>query len=231
MIDKLKIYLPTEQTEEELDDDEIAMMDGDEEATDPQVDAQELLSSMKWLSCRIPQLRRKRRKTNKLVKSVGEGDWGGEGDLEKPDTRSQPSYTDWLMDFVGAGPPIVSSGPMNDNETQWEQLDSGPQPGPSTRPMSTRDLPAVLLPARGKVPSQPTPEEDISRVGDNLPSVSGQPSKEPDLQSGSTVGNPRTEAKPTVSEARTYKPSEPHQDRQCTSHFSPETEALLTQEE
>ena len=51
MIDKLKIYLPTEQTEEELDDDEIAMMDGDEEATDPQVDAQELLSRMKWLSC------------------------------------------------------------------------------------------------------------------------------------------------------------------------------------
>ena len=56
VIDKLKIYLPTEQTEEELDDNEIAMMDGDKEATDPQVDAQELLSRMKWLSCRIPQL-------------------------------------------------------------------------------------------------------------------------------------------------------------------------------
>ena len=163
------------------------MMDGDEEATDPQVDAQELLSRMKWLSCRIPQLRHKCRKTNKLVKSMGEGDWGGEGDLEKPDTRSQLSYTDWLMDFVGAGPPIVSSGPDKDNETRWDQLDSGPQPGPSTRPTSTRDLPAVLLPARGEVLSQPAPEEDISRVTDNLPSVSGQPSKEPDLQSSSTV--------------------------------------------
>ena len=104
-----------------------------------------------------------------------------------------------------------------DNETLWEQLDSGPQPGPSTRPTSTRDLPAVLLPARGEVPSQPTQEEDISRVGDNPSSVSGQPSKEPDLQSGSTVGNPRTEAKSTVPEARTYKPSEPRQDRQRTS--------------
>ena len=51
VIDKLKLYLPTEHAEEELDDDEIAMMDGDEEATDPQVDAQELLARMKWLRC------------------------------------------------------------------------------------------------------------------------------------------------------------------------------------
>ena len=72
---------------------------------------------MKWLSCRIPPLRRRRRKTIKLVKSVGEGDWGGEDDLEKLDVRSHPSYTDWLMDFVRAGPPIVSSGPDDDNMT------------------------------------------------------------------------------------------------------------------
>ena len=156
VIDKLKIYLPTEQNEEELDDEEIAMMDGDKEATDPQVDAQELLSRMKWLSCRIPPLRRRCRKTVKLVKSMGEGDWGGEGDLEKPDVRSQPSYTDWLMDFVGAGPPIVSSGPDDDNVTQWEQLDQGPQPGPSTRPTSARDLPAGLLPARGRCRHSPS---------------------------------------------------------------------------
>ena len=148
---------------------------------------------------------------------MGEGDWGGEGDLEKPDTHTQPSYTDWLMDFVGAGPPIVSSGPEDDNETRWDQLDSGPQPGPSTRPTSIRDLPTVLLPARGEVTSLPIQEEDISRVGGNLPSVSGQPSKEPDLQSDSTVEDPKTKAKPAVPDTRPCKPSEQRQDRQRTS--------------
>ena len=109
---------------------EIAMMDGDEEATDPLVDAQELLSRMKWLSCRIPPLRRRHRKAVKMVKSMGEGDWGGQDDLEKPDVRSHGHRTpDWLLDFVRAGPPIVSSGSDNDNATRWEQMDQGPQPG------------------------------------------------------------------------------------------------------
>ena len=61
-----------------------------------------------------------------------------EGDLENPDTHTQPAYTDRLMDFVGAGPPIVSSGPEDDNETRWDQLDSGPQPGPCMRPTSSQ---------------------------------------------------------------------------------------------
>ena len=73
-------------------------------------------------------------RTNDLVKTVGEGDWGEEGDLGNPDAQTQPAYTDWLADFAGAGPPIVSSGPEDDDGTHLDQLDSGPQPGPSTRP-------------------------------------------------------------------------------------------------
>ena len=51
VIDKLRLYRQTEQAEEELEGNEVAMMDGDEEATDPQVNAQELLTRMKWLRC------------------------------------------------------------------------------------------------------------------------------------------------------------------------------------
>ena len=158
------------------------MIDRDEEATDPLVDAQELLPRMKWLSCRIPPLRRRCRKAIKMVKSVGEGDWGGKDDLEKPDVRTHPSYTDWLLDFVGAGPPIVSSGSDNDNTTRWEHPDQGPQPGPSTRPTSARDLPAGLRAEEGEVLPRTPPEPDISRVRGSAASVSAQPPTEPDLQ-------------------------------------------------
>ena len=93
-------------------------------------------------------------RTNNLVKTVGEGDWGKEGDLGNPDAQTQPAYTDWLVDFTGTGPPIVSSGPEDDDGTRLDHPDSGPQPGPSTRPTSTRDLPTGLQPAGGKVMSQ-----------------------------------------------------------------------------
>ena len=124
LIDKLRLYLPSEPEEEDLEEDELAMIDGDEDATDPLVDAQELLQRMKWLSCRIPPLRRRRRKAIKMINSMGEGDWEGKGDLEKPEVRTHPSYTDWLLDFVGAGPPLVSGGLDDDNATRWEPLDS-----------------------------------------------------------------------------------------------------------
>ena len=173
-------------------------------------------------SCRIPPLRQRRRKVVKLVKSVGEGDWGGEDDLEKPDVRSHPSYTDWLLDFVGAGPPIVSSGSDNDNATQWEQPDQGPQPGPSMRPTSARDLPAGLLPAREEAPSQTLTEPDISRARDSPASISGQPPTEPDLQSSSSVGSPKTQAKATVPRIQPHPTPQQSRELQCTSpHLRP----------
>ena len=151
-------------------------------------------------------------RTNDLVKTVGEGDWGEEGDLENPDAQTQPAYTDWLVDFTGAGPPIVSSGPEDNDGTRLDQPDLGPQPGPSTRPMSTRDLPAGPQLAGGKLTLPSVQEEDISRVEDRLPSVSGQQSREQHLQMDTTLEHPRTEAKPTVPGTRSYKPLERQQD-------------------
>ena len=53
-------------------------------------------------------------------------------------------------------------------------------------------------PAGGKVMSLSIQEEDISRVEDRLPSVSGQHSREQHLQMDTTLEHPRTEAKPMV---------------------------------
>ena len=51
MIDKLKPYFENESIQEDLEDDELALIDGDEEATDPQVDASEILELMPWITC------------------------------------------------------------------------------------------------------------------------------------------------------------------------------------
>ena len=51
VIDKLRPYLETGAVQEDLEDDELAMMDGDEEATDPQVEASEILEQIPWITC------------------------------------------------------------------------------------------------------------------------------------------------------------------------------------
>ena len=53
VIDKLKPYFGNESVQEDLEDDELALIDGDEEATDPQVDASEILEQMPWITCRV----------------------------------------------------------------------------------------------------------------------------------------------------------------------------------
>ena len=214
VLNKLRLYLPSEPEEEDLEEDKLAMIDGDEDATDPLVDAQELLPRMKWLSCRIPPLQRRCRKAIKMVKSVGEGDWGGKGDLEKPEVRTHPSYMDWLLDFVGAGQPLVSGGLDNDNATRWEPLDTL---GPSTRPMSASNLPAALRAREGEVPPQTPPEADISRVRDTAASVSARPPTEPDLQPNISVRSPEPPATAAVPRIQPATTSQQTQCRQLTS--------------
>ena len=127
VIDKLRPYVGDDPTQEDLEDDELALMDGDDEATDPQVDAQEMLERMKWINCCVPEPRRRRREIE-LIKSEGEGDWGT-GPI-----NSQPGVTttEWPGNFRHTGPPVVSNGPGEVKETQVESSEDGPQPGPSS---------------------------------------------------------------------------------------------------
>ena len=173
---------------------------------------------MKLLSCRIPPLRRLRRKAIKMVKSMGEGDWGGKGDLEKPEVWTHPSYMDWLLDFVGAGPPLVSGGLDDDNVTQWDSLDQGPQPGPSMRPMSASDLPAALRARGGEVLPQTPPEADISRVRDTAASVSVQPPTEPDLPPNTAV---KSSEPPSPAAVPRVQPTTTSRQTQCQPRTSP----------
>ena len=53
MIDKLKPYFGNDSVQEDLEDDELALIDRDDEATDPQVDDQEILEQMLWINCHV----------------------------------------------------------------------------------------------------------------------------------------------------------------------------------
>ena len=56
MIDKLQPYVGNDSVQEDLEDDKLALIDGDDEATDPQVDAQEILERMTWINCRVSKI-------------------------------------------------------------------------------------------------------------------------------------------------------------------------------
>ena len=143
VIDKIRPYLETGDVQEELEDDEIAMVDGDEEATDPHVEASEILERIPLITCRAPKRRRKPKKSD-LIKDEGEGDWGtGEAvtddqPVQEGDTRQLP--TDWPKDFHPLEPSIRPGEAGQDEVAQHredeitlpESRDDQPTPGPST---------------------------------------------------------------------------------------------------
>ena len=131
--------------------------------------------------------------------------------------QTHPSYTDWLLDYVGAGPPLVSGGLDDDNVTRWDSLDQGPQPGPSTRPTLAHYLPAALRARGGEVPPQTPPEADISRVRDTTASVSVQPPTQPDLPPNTAVRSSDLPAPATAPRVQPTTTSRPTQCRLCTS--------------
>ena len=51
VIDKIRPYLDTKEIQEDLEDDEIAMVDGDEESTDPYVEATDILERIHLITC------------------------------------------------------------------------------------------------------------------------------------------------------------------------------------
>ena len=107
MIDKLKPYLETESVQEDLEDDELALMDGDEEATDPQVEASEILERIPWITCCVTKKRRKKKKSD-LIKDEGEGDWGTgvADDQPRQDDPVRQLPTDWPREFHPLEPRI-----------------------------------------------------------------------------------------------------------------------------
>ncbi len=102
VIDKIRPYVDTDDIQEDLEDDEIAMVDGDEESTDPYVDATDVLDRIHLITCRKPKKKRRAKRTE-LIKDEGEGDWGtGEpepeerpvhrGDLQLLPTEWHPGF-------------------------------------------------------------------------------------------------------------------------------------------
>ena len=78
MIDKLKPYFGNESVQEDLEDDKLALIDGDDEATDPQVDAPEILERMSWITCRVTKKSRQKEKksrSDQVRRGRRLGDW------------------------------------------------------------------------------------------------------------------------------------------------------------
>ena len=151
VIDKIRPYLETGDVQEDLEDDELAMMDGDKEATDPQVEAAEILERIPLITCCAPKRRRKPKKSD-LIKDEGEGDWGtGEAvtddqPVQEGSTRQLP--TDWPKDFH-PWEPSIRPGETDQDEIALPEGDEvtlplptgdQPTPGPSTGPTPAKDV-------------------------------------------------------------------------------------------
>ena len=132
VIDKIRPYLDTEGTQEDLEDDEIAMVDGDEESTDPYVEATDVLERIHLITCQI-QKKKQKLKDAELIKDEGEGDWGtGEPEIkdrpiQEGDLQLLP--TEWPRGFHPLRPRNRSGDVSNNtdpkSETDKDALDKG----------------------------------------------------------------------------------------------------------
>ena len=169
VIDKLRPYTGDDPAQKDLEDDKLGLIDGDDEATDPQVDAQEILELMKWISCCVPEPSQRRREID-LIKSEGEGDWGN-GPIN---SQLRVTTTAWSENFQHTGPPVVSDGPGEVEETRVVSSKDRPQPGPSSRPTSVRDLPADTRHPDGRQRNSSLTRGEINKNTSQRPSVPGQ---------------------------------------------------------
>ena len=121
VIDKIRPYVDTDDTQEDLEDDEIAMMDGDEESTDPYVEATDVLDRIHLITCKKPKKKRKVKRTE-LIKDEGEGDWG----TGEPESEERPLHrgdlqllpTEWQPGFY----------PLQPRKESGEVDDTNPRP-------------------------------------------------------------------------------------------------------
>ena len=123
MIDKIRPYLDTKEIQEDLEDHEIAMVDGDEESTDPYVEATDVLERIHLITCQV-QKKKPKPKESELIKDEGEGDWGtGETEIEDRPIQEgdlQLLPTDWPREFRPLRPRIRSGDVSNDTDPKSE---------------------------------------------------------------------------------------------------------------
>ena len=129
VIDKIRPYADTDDAQEDLEGDEIAMVDGDEESTDPYVEATDVLDRIHLITCKTPRKKRKAKRTE-LIKDEGEGDWGtGEPEPEeRPVQRGdlQLLPTEWPPGFYPLRPRKRTGEVDNDTGPEIETGQDAP---------------------------------------------------------------------------------------------------------
>ena len=171
VIDKIRPYLNTEDTQENLEGDEIAMVDGDEESTDPYVEATDVLDRLPLITCKTPKKKRKAKKTE-MIKDEGEGDWGT-GELEQEERPVQRGDlqllpTEWPPGFYPLRP-RKESGEANqgtnrvqtDQDTQNKDGMEREDPTNRNEKADTR-RPGRLMPAENSNGARQAPNESVS---------------------------------------------------------------------
>ena len=126
----------------------MAMMDGDEESTDPYVEATDILERIHLITCRAQRKKRKTKKSD-LIKDEGEGDWGtGEAETEdcpiqEGDLQLLP--TDWPREFRPLEPRIRSVNTGEDASPELQEKDPRHKIGNEAPAEGEADRPDPLI--------------------------------------------------------------------------------------
>ena len=231
VIDKIRPYLETGEIQEDLEDDEIAMMDGDEESTDPYVEATDILERIHLITCRTQRKKRKTKKSD-LIKDEGEGDWGT-GETETEDHPIQEGDlqllpTDWPREFHPLEPRIRPAETSQDTvpQHQAERADEGTSPelqkkdadkkvGNEALAEEGADRPDQLITNEANRQGSPTCGRSHKTGGEKQKeSVAQQKSEGQHSQNNQPIGPKSMGDRASRSRGRSYQPLQRLQDKQ-----------------
>ena len=224
VIDKIRPYLDTKEIQEDLEDDEMAMMDGDEESTDPYVEATDILERIHLITCRAQKKKRKTKESD-LIKDEGEGDWGtGEAETEDRPIQEgdlQLLPTDWPREFRPLEPRVRSGNASEDTNPELREEDPKPEAEKEARARGEVDKSDPLIQGSVTKKGEPTCEREQATCGSRHEGgerqkesvTQQQPEGQHAPNKRSTRPNPMGE-RVDRNKGRSYLPLQRHQDNQ-----------------
>ena len=224
VIDKIRPYLDTKEIQEDLEDDEIAMVDGDEESTDPYVEATDILERIHLITCRVQKKKRKTKESD-LIKDEGEGDWGtGEAETEDRPIQEgdlQLLPTDWPREFRPLRPRVRSGNASDDTNPELREEDPKPETEKDARARGEVDKADPLIQGSVTKKGEPTCEREQATWGSRHEGgerqkesvTQQQPEEQHAPNKRSTRPKPMGE-RVDKNKGRAYLPLQRHQDNQ-----------------
>ena len=146
----------------------MAMMDRDEESTDPYVEAMDILERIHLITCRAQKKKRKTKESD-LIKDEGEGDWGtGEAETEDRPIQEgdlQLLPTDWPREFRPLKPRVRSGNASEDTNPELREEDQKPEAEKEARARGEVDKSDPLIQGSVTKKGEPTCEREQATCG------------------------------------------------------------------